>query len=114
MCTHDRDELASNGFGKKARLLEDDRKRFQETSTHPGFVELLLKMIDELPGGIVSWSVAGDSFVIKQASEKRQYCRSRHALQQNVETDVLVAPPLPLPFCCFAVRVCSMFGYSAR
>jgi len=86
MSNHDRVELASNNFAKKARLLQENEKLFQETKTRcPVFVELLFGMIDDLPDDIVSWSVAGDSFVVKQASEKRQ--RWRHALQhQNVNT----------------------------
>lgn len=62
-------------------------------STHPVFAEPLLRMIHDLSDDIVSWSVEGDSFIIKQASEERQ--RRRQALPQTWAWWRLVAPSLP-------------------
>lgn len=47
--------------------IEEKEKLF-DPSTTPVFAELLLKMINDLSDDIASWSVAGDSFVIKQVS----------------------------------------------
>jgi len=67
MSKHDRDGQV-NGEGEK-------RGRFEEESmfgmrTAPMFAELLLRMVNELSDDIVSWSIAGDSFIIKKASQK--------------------------------------------
>ena len=68
MCSHYRDAPFRNG-GKAGS--EEDEDTF-DTSTPPVFTELLIRMIEELSDDIVSWSIAGDSFIIKQVSEKRQ------------------------------------------
>jgi len=60
MCNHDRHEPVSRETG----LDEDEDLLY--VNTPPVFAELLLRMIDELPDDVVSWSVAGDSFVIKK------------------------------------------------
>lgn len=50
--------------------LNEEECRLFLIDTPPAFVELLFRMIDELPDDIASWSVAGDSFVIKKARER--------------------------------------------
>ena len=52
-----------------------------DISTPPVFTEMLLRMIEELSDEIISWSTAGDSFVIKQARKKRQ--ARRHLLMKR-------------------------------
>ena len=68
MCSHDIDEPVRN-CGKSE--IEEDKDMF-DTCAPPVFVELLLRMIEESPDTIISWSIEGGSFVVKQASEKIQ------------------------------------------
>ena len=68
MPTHDKDGPLSDG-GEKTGIQKDED--MIHTSIPPTFVELLPRMIEQLSDDIVSWSITGDSFIIKQASEKR-------------------------------------------
>jgi len=70
MCNLDRDVTNGTVHDSNTTDASEEKEKLFDTCTHPVFAELLLGMIDELPDNIVSWSVAGDSFVIKQASEK--------------------------------------------
>ena len=69
MCNHNKDEQVSEGGEKTGTEKGQD---IFDPSAPPVFIELLLRMIEQLSDDIVSWSIAGDSFIIKQASEKRR------------------------------------------
>ena len=69
MCTSNKYEPLSDGE-EKAGVEEGEDTL--DAGTPPVFTELLLRMIDQLSDDIVSWSTAGDSFIIKQARKKRQ------------------------------------------
>ena len=67
MFTHNKDGPLSDGGEETGTEKDEDTLN---TSAPPVFIELLLRMIEQLSDDIVSWSNAGDSFIIKQASER--------------------------------------------
>lgn len=66
MCTQHKDEPVHNG---EEAGIEKDEDMF-DFRPPPVFIELLLRIIEESSDNIVSWSTAGDSFIVKQASEE--------------------------------------------
>lgn len=70
------DEPARDG-GKPS--LEEVEGLLNTISTPPVFADVLFKMIDEVSDDIISWSVAGDSVIIKEASK----CRERETDSQT-------------------------------
>ena len=68
-CTEN-NKIAPGSEGGEKAGMEVDEDTF-DTSTLPLFTELLLRMIEELSDDVVSWSIAGDSFIIKQARRER-------------------------------------------